>query len=323
MPTGFRLLPTGRNDTGRRLDRIARKVLPHLSLGRIFRAIRTGEIVVDGRRVPPDHRFVQGQRLEVAERLFSVSDTVAPASSGGGPSRDETKPMATSPESRIVFRSDDLLVINKARGELVHGDRGLDEWVREAFAPRALDGVSFVPGPVNRLDRNSTGLVIFALTLDGARALSECFRNHEVVKSYAAVFRGTLSGTVNWRQPISRDGEDRVSRVDERGKRADTTATALSCANGMTLATVTIGSGRTHQIRAHASANGYPLAGDRKYGGGALGGGHILHAGCIVLARPVAGLSRVWAPLPEGAEQRLTPLFGAGAIQEIYDRWRA
>lgn len=335
MPSRFTSVLLGPNDDGRRLDRVVRKALPHLPLSRIYSAIRSGEIRVNGRKSAGNCRVSAGDALEVRESLAGPAFLRPAAPVPGKESAD-----AAGIESRIVYQSDDILVINKLRGELVHrgtrkvgrgesgtkrrsaGDAGqedqptLTECVERYLAGRTAEGVSFRPGPLHRLDRNTSGLMMFSASLQGARDVSAALRAGSVRKLYVAVLAGVASRRERWQGSVARDEASRVSRVaDTGGKPAASIVSPVKSIPEATLAVIEILTGRTHQIRVQAADNGAPLLGDRKYGAPPRPGGYILHAGALELH---PDLGRLWAPLPPASENYVRETFGEPSLRELY-----
>jgi 23S rRNA pseudouridine955/2504/2580 synthase len=339
----------GPNDDGRRLDRVLRKVLPDIPLSRIYRALRSREIAVNGKRVRGDTRVYEGDVLEIAETLHSArikqgdndaSQRTGPRINRANPSTGTEKgrfaDSATELASRVVFRSDDLLVISKMRGELTHGPSSLEDGVRDYLRGKLAGGVSYRPGPVHRLDRNTSGLVIFGVSLKGARAATDAIRTGEIIKRYVALFEGRIDAGVRWEDDLKRDtgtrvtgaagdgatgGDDAPARTRGTGsaKHAVTHVEPLAATNRATVALVRIDTGRTHQIRAQAQLHGHPLLGDRKYGSDARGPYH-LHAGALTAtdsARTNLGFSHIWTDLPSSLRDRIVDLFGGEAADRV------
>jgi 23S rRNA pseudouridine955/2504/2580 synthase len=211
-----------------------------------------------------------------------------------------------------------VLVLNKQRGDLMHGVNSLEERVREFYQREVhvkTSGVSFRPGPVHRLDRNTSGLVMFGMSTRGAQEASELIAHNQIEKSYLALLSGSLASRQRWTDPIRRDRTAKISRAVAGGsdaQPAESEAIPLISSSRATLALVQIYGGRTHQIRVHASAHGHPLLGDKKYGGQTINGyGYLLHAAKLRLpeGHPVLGFACVWAPLPQAARQLLESYF--------------
>ena len=334
----------GPNDDGRRLDRVLRKYLPDVPLSRIYRALRSREIAVNGKRARADTRVFEGDVLEIAETLHSarIRRTEEPDGAGVGASTDQPhdgrKPAAAtrrakreSPPAlagRIVFESRDLIVVNKMRGELTHGPDSLETIVREYLAGRGAGGVSFRPGPVHRLDRNTSGLVIFAASLAGAHRAGEALRTGRLEKRYLALVEGRLRAA-RWEDRLERDESSRTTGAaggggaggrggsggGAGGRVAVSVVEPVVADRDATLAVIRIETGRTHQIRAQAALHGHPLAGDRKYGGHGRSA-YLLHAASLTApAESDIGFEHLEAPLPAAFAERIERVFGAGTLR--------
>ncbi|MCK4513911.1 MAG: hypothetical protein KAU31_01570, partial [Spirochaetaceae bacterium] len=160
MAPRFVSITLGPNDDGRRIDRVARKVFPQLPLSRIYSALRSGEIRLNGRRIKGDVRVAAGDSLDVRDRLIHGAPSargapVVPVTRDAADARDRA---IRELDGRIVHESPHLLVVAKRRGELVHGPDSLAILVQSYLTHSPAAGVSFTPGPVHRLDRNTTGL---------------------------------------------------------------------------------------------------------------------------------------------------------------------
>ena len=252
----------GVNDEGRRADTVLFRLLPHQSASRLQKALREGDIRLDGKKITPATRLGRGTFLEVWTPLLeSVPEPLALPS------------LPQEFSSWIVAQSRDLLVLNKPSGVLVHASdrRGgitpqptLDTWVKAWLQGKTEPGLSFYPGPLHRLDRLTSGLIVFSVSLNGARKFSAWLAQGLVQKTYLALLEGVFSGTLERQDPLERDERTRTSFAGG-AKQARTRFQALGSKNGETLALVNIQGGRTHQIRAHAALAGHSLVGDTKY----------------------------------------------------------
>ncbi len=323
----------GPNDDGRRLDRVLRRLLPQVPLSRIFRALRSREITVSGHRVHGDTRVREGDVIEIAESVHGARrrepDERPPALPG----------TAADLADRIVFENEHVLVVAKRLGELTHGPDSLEERVRTYLGSRPSAGVSFRPGPAHRLDRTTTGLVVFGISLRGAQAAAAAFRDGAIRKRYVGLFEGRLA-PARWDDLLDRDRRSRITRPvtpeesptrtgpkDARGapgkgedlaRRALTVVEPMAAGRNHTIGIIRTLTGRTHQIRAQAALHGCPLAGDRKYGS-AERGPFLLHAASLTVASPDAGLgfTHLWTELPEAFRERVVSEFGLETADRI------
>jgi len=292
----------GLNDEGRRLDVVLRHFLPEVSLSVLQKAIRKGDVRVNQAKARPEDRLHEGDILRVWSGLVSEKHS-AP---------EET---ASLPQEWVLWESDDLLAVNKPSGLLVHPSASpqesptLDALVRSSLAPTLTPSLSFRPGPLHRLDRETSGIIIFSRSLQGAQVFSQALRERQLKKTYLAVLSGTMISAEQVSSTLIRDENSRRTRVGMVGQEAITGFRPLVHAEGYTLAEVDLGTGRTHQIRVHAAQLGHPLAGDGKYGGRPVS---------WPLTRPFflhswklsgAGIPLIQAPLPQAETQWLKLFF--------------
>jgi 23S rRNA pseudouridine955/2504/2580 synthase len=301
----------GPDDAGRRLDKVLRSVLPGLGLSEIYGSLRRGEIAVNGARADPGLRLAEGDRIRISDAAMARGAEPSAKAAPGGPGGAGLE----SVRDLIVAETEDLLFVNKPRGMLSHGPDSVEERMRAALAERSAASLSFSPGPLHRLDRNTSGIMAFPATAAGARAFASQQRERKIRKLYLALLDGLLEAPSEWRDRLARDGAARTSAVSPEGSEALARAAPLVSASGKTLALVELRTGLTHQIRVQASSRGLPLSGDSKYGGSAFRGGYVLHALALEFPEPPFPdvPPRVLAPLPADAAARLDAVFGRGA----------
>lgn len=290
-----------------------------MSLGQVYGAIRSGAIRVNGRKTSPHHR------LRDDEALSARTDLPISRLAETHGAQDEARGLsAPDPlDGHIAFENEYIVVVAKSRGELVHGAGSLEHDVRRHLSKRPARGVSFRPGPVHRLDRNTSGLVVYAASLRGAQRMSEAIQAGGLTKRYAAVVQGRIGGPAVWRDPLRRNRDAQRTVADPLGLASETRVEPITARNGVTLVEIELTTGRTHQIRAHAQIHGHPIMGDRKYGGGSTRGGYILHAGFLELSAQFAdvGFRRLWQRLPPEPATRVATLFGQVGLDRLYERW--
>ncbi len=288
-----------------------RRLLPSAPLSRIFQAIRKGEILVGGRAVAGSYRVQEGDVIRVRADLAKAGFAKA------------THPEAEAPaewlSSAILLESDHLLVVNKPRGLLVHGEGSVERAIRAYLAPKLPASLSFLPGPLHRLDRNTSGLLAFGKSLAGSRRFSSLLKSGAIGKLYLGLLDGALLTRVEWEDALERKGRDGVTMQSSGGVTARTAVVPLLQSDRFTLSALQIATGFTHQIRAQAKIHGHPLAGDRKYGGSSRPGGYLLHAWILELSEPdeLLGFARIVAPPPSQMLSFLRVELGGRAIDAL------
>ncbi|MDD7199595.1 RluA family pseudouridine synthase [Parafannyhessea umbonata] len=230
-------------------------------------------------------------------------------------------------EPRVLYRDPFLMAVDKPAGILVHGDgTGVRTLTDDVAALLAREGVPAAPQAVQRLDVDTTGVVLFSLAPEFQPALDALVASHDMRKRYLAVVEGSFdAGVRRMDAPLGRDRHDaRRMRVSAGGKPALTLVTVLARRGGKSLLLLELGTGRRHQIRVHLAHAGHPIVGDALYGraaGGRLGGraagagGLMLHAVCEELAHPATGKAlRLEAGWPDRFGKFFSPLdYDAGA----------
>ena len=220
----------------------------------------------------------------------------------------------------VVYEDNDILVVNKQKGLVVHpGNGNPDGTLVNAIMARCKDSLSGIggeirPGIVHRIDKDTSGLLIIAKNDASHINVSEQIKNHEVKKTYIALVRGVVKenqATIN--MPIARSTKDRTKMaVSKTGKEAITHIKVLERFDGYTLLEVNIETGRTHQIRVHLSQIGYPIVGDFVYSNGRnpFGvEGQMLHSAKLEFVHPTTGKKmNLEAKLPEYFEEVLKKL---------------
>ena len=270
-----------KDDDGKRADRIFRIVLGKMSLSRIYKEIRSGFLRINGKRTKEDSKVSAGDTVDVAQILMEFVQVAEPRKPAHAINREAFK-------RRIVFEDEGILVINKKKGELVHSDGSskrftpLDQLVREYLEGETPGSISFSPGPLHRLDRNTSGIIAFGKSASGAREFSNALQNRQTRKCYIALLDGKLTKQEHWEDHLTRDEKTNTTHVAKNGDLAITIATPFLISDGRTLAQVEIKTGRTHQIRCQASYHHHPLTGDAKYHGSHNEAGYYLHSSCNI-----------------------------------------
>ena len=298
-------LKTGPDDAGRRLDRILRKSLPDYSLSLIHRLLRQGKVLVNGKRADPDDRIGSSAIIQVKQAVNHDIEKVNDKGRAVPP---------TLPLPEILWRGSGIIVFNKPSGLASHGKASLDTLVNDWLTGKLPASLSFKPGPQHRLDRPTSGIIVFSESLQGARLFSRLLRERKVKKTYLAIVEGSISGNEEWQDELSRDTTLKKTFAGDKTdqtRHASTTVKALASNGSYSLIEAHIATGRTHQIRAQAASHWHPLAGDVKYGSRRIpGGGFFLHAWKMELKEGFEGFPQpLIAPLPEAFRSRIGILF--------------
>jgi len=289
------------DQAGRRLDQALAQLLPQYSRTRIQRWIEGGAVQINGLAPKASDPVVGGESVTVEARIEADTSVAA-----------EKLPLD------IVHQDGSLIVINKPPGMVVHPGAGNRAHTLQNALLAHDTKLKRVPraGLVHRIDKDTSGLLVVARTLEAHTALVAELAAHEIEREYLAVCTGAMTGGGTVDQPIGRHRTQRIKMaVRSDGRAAVTHYRIEKRFRAHTLARVRLETGRTHQIRVHLAHVGYPIVGDPVYGGRkrlpagatpalieALGGftRQALHAARLTLTHPKSGKRVSFdAPLPE------------------------
>lgn len=276
----------------------------------IYRKLRKGEVRVNGKRAKPDTRVESGDdvRIPPIQTSRSGERTRAPIPAG----------WLKRVDSMILHEDDALLVVNKPAGLAVHGGTGIPFGLIDLLRAHYPDAP--MVELVHRIDRETSGIVVLARSLEALRDLQAQFRpDGEAEKEYELVVHGRWPKRLTTiDQPLRKwQGEGAAHRVevDEGGKHAVTHFQLVDSDGRTSRLRAKLETGRTHQIRVHAASAGYPLVGDEKYGDRQLDRAIdpdrrpplMLHAARLGIRHPISGVIQPYqAPLPEHWLRRQT-----------------
>jgi 23S rRNA pseudouridine955/2504/2580 synthase len=256
-PQGVRQVVVGPERDGQRIDNALMTLLKGVPKSMIYRLLRTGQVRVNGKRAKPDTRLADGDTLRIPPvRVAEREEGRAPATG-----------LVASVADAILFEDKHFLVIDKPSGVASHGGSGVSHGAIELLrAARPQEHLELV----HRLDRDTSGVLVFARTRAGLTGLQALIRAGEVTKQYLCLMLGHPSkAKFDVNAPLLKSvlqGGERMVRVAESGKPSLTFFREMEQYPGARLMQATLGTGRTHQIRVHAAHIGHPLAGDPKYG---------------------------------------------------------
>lgn len=258
QPPKVQFVEISADHAGQRIDNYLICQLNGVPKSLVYRILRKGEVRVNKGRIKPEYRLKQGDMV----RIPPVRQAEKKAS--GKPSDAILRQI----ESRIIFEDKRIMVINKPSGLAVHGGSGLSFGLIEVL--RELRPNDKNLELVHRLDRDTSGCLIIAKKRSALRRLHEQLREGSMDKRYFALLKGKWKGNNKWvdaplLKNVIRSGE-RLVFVDPNGKEARTQFIPYSVADEASLMSVKLDTGRTHQIRVHAQHQGFPIAGDDKYG---------------------------------------------------------
>ncbi|MDN6639824.1 MAG: RluA family pseudouridine synthase [Tetragenococcus sp.] len=291
---------TIKNEEGR-IDKVLSEILTDYSRSQIKQWVKEGHVVVNGQKVKANYQVRPKDHFVIylpEEKPLEVEACDIPLD--------------------IVYQDQDVAVVNKPQGMVVHPSHGHpDHTLVNAllFHLDQLSGINGIirPGIVHRIDKDTSGLLMVAKNDRSHQSLAKQLQDKTTLREYTALVHGSIShqkGTIT--APIGRSKSNRqMQDVVDNGKFAVTHFTVLERFTDFTLIKLQLETGRTHQIRVHMKYIGYPVAGDPVYGPKKTlsGNGQFLHAGLLGFTHPASGEWLTFeAPLPEVFKKTLENL---------------
>ena len=261
----MRKIIINKNDEGRRLDRFLKIYFEKAPLSFIYKNLRKKNIKVNGKKAKPEDILNDGDEI----KLFLAEDTIEKFKKDIRKSKNSKLP-------DILYEDDEIILVKKPINMLTHNDskgyqdNALDRMVDYLIAkgdynPRLEK--SFRPAFVNRLDRNTSGILIGAKNLKSLQDLNKAIKNREIKKLYVTLVAGEVTKDFDVDINLKKTGNNVMKKTSrDEGKRALTKFRVLKSNKDYSLLSVNLITGRTHQIRASLKEEGLAIVGDRKYG---------------------------------------------------------
>lgn len=321
-------------EAGQRLNKYMMKYLNQAPSSFIYKMLRKKNITRNGKKASGDEILECGDVIKVfladeTIEKFRVVHTGNPHFDSGSKQHDIVKSAgsATSDGSaqasrqkpgitlQILYQDPDILAVHKPVGVLSQKAKKDDYSINEAIVDYCLSMriltvkqlETFHPSISNRLDRNTSGIILAGISLKGSQTLARILKGHTCEKYYYTIVAGEMKQRIHEKAYIVKDtkkNQSKIQKLESPGaSMIETAFTPLCVKNGFTLLQVQLFTGKSHQIRAHLQSLGYPMAGDTKYGNPAVNrklreryhlNHQLLHAGRLVLP----DIPEITDPLP-------------------------
>lgn len=253
------------NESGQRFDKFLKKYLVDMTLGSIYKAIRTKQITINEKKTSEKYILNEGDIVKFNIKIDDVKK------------EKKLNFLGLEYDFRPAYEDDNLLIVEKKPGVLVHPDEGGKMTLTDEVLAYLYDKgeynpeneKTFSPSPCNRLDRNTEGLVIYAKNYEALKAMNEIIRDGYLEKYYAVLAKGRIKEGLYIAYILKNEKTNMVSikkEYKEGTKEIRTRIFNLDTVGQFSYAEIELITGRSHQIRAHLASLGNPIIGDPKYG---------------------------------------------------------
>ena len=253
----------GTNEAGQRCDKFLRKLLKDVPLSAIYKAFRKGDIRVNGKKIKEQYVLEEGD--EIVIKYLKTSG-------------EKKEFVRIDNNFKVTYEDENILMVEKWPNLLVHSDtKGGDPTLTDYVLSYLFDKgdyepekeITFTPAPCNRLDRNTSGVVIFGKNFKYLKALNEAIRERDIEKYYMALVKGRIKDGV-YTGYILKNEDANISKVYDRevpnSKEIAMEVKTIQSCGTFSLIEINLLTGRSHQLRAHLASLGNPIIGDSKYG---------------------------------------------------------
>ncbi len=263
-----------KNESDQRIDKFLRKYMPKAPLSLIYRLLRKKQVKVNAKKVYNHYVLREGDIVQLYIREENIREFT------------QTKMIkAVEKNFSIIYEDSNLLLVDKPQGLLVHSDRNenqntlIDQVIRYLYEKGEYDPTTektFIPACVNRLDRNTSGLVLIGKNHQGLQSLNKMMRERWIRRYYLALVKGSVIQEGELKGRLIKDDKNKARIVKSNesfGKAIHTIYKPIQYNPHWSLLEIEIVTGRPHQIRLHLSDIGHPIIGDYKYGDFAINEG--------------------------------------------------